>query len=724
LTADSTFLDLPMVGEIERLVRARGSMFLVTTRHGDIAPAGARELGLFHRDTRYLSLYELEIPDHRTVWLSAQTSHPAYNQVDLMLSGLSHEELLDDPNNYLHIRRRQLLDDGLVEEIVFSNFLMRPVDIQAVVRFSADFADIFEVRGAHRPRRGALRRPCVDGSSVVFSYEGLCGTTLQTTVSFGTPPAELDERHARFELNLGPDRTSAIELRVVPMESGSSRTGRTVPFAKRVDTLSAEAQALRARSTRYSCDDSLLQEMLEQTIADLHSLRIEHDRHAILGAGIPWFCAPFGRDALIASYEALTLNPEFAIETLRMLAAYQGKKEDPSTEEEPGKIFHELRFGEMVRCKEIPHWPYYGSIDATALFVIVAEAAHRYVNDDSLLRDLRPAVEAALGWIDARSERGTRLVRYQRASPNGLENQGWKDSRAGVSFPDGRRAEPPIALVEVQGYCADAYERGARILEWLGEPERAGQYRERAALMRDLLNRTFWMEDANRYAFAVDGRDRILPTIVSNSGHLLWSRAATPERARATAHALLAPPSFGGYGIRTLATEQPVYSPLAYHNGTVWPHDNALIVRGFAYYGLRREVAKAFDGLYAAMATFRDRRFPELFCGMGRRSGPVVRYPVACSPQAWSSAAPVLLIQSILGLRADLAPGSRGEKPRVPRLVIRNPGLPGTLRRLELHGMRVGNSSVSVRFRRVGSRCHVDRLDVTGAPLRIDIKIE
>jgi glycogen debranching enzyme len=710
-----TLLSLPIVGEIERLVRAHGSMFLVTTQQGDIAPAGARELGLFYRDTRFLSHYELEIRDRHVVRLSAETSSPAHNQVDLMLSDARHEELLDDPKNFVHIRRRQMLDAGLVEEIVLTNFLMRACDVEIVVHFASDFADIFEVRGARRAKRGVLQRPRVEGSSVVLCYTGLCGTKYETIVTFGAPPTELAEDRAVFELTLPPDRSTCIEVRATPAMDGATRSRPGVPFARRAELRTNEADMFRSLSTRYACDDGLLQEMLDQATTDLHALRVEFDHHSIVGAGIPWFCAPFGRDALVTAYEALTLNPDFATDALRTLAAFQGKKFDTTTEEEPGKIFHELRFGEMARLGEIPHSPYYGSIDATPLFVIVAEAAHRFAADGALLRELRPAVEAALGWIDARSENGTKLVRYQRVGPKGLENQGWKDSRAGVSFPDGRRAEPPIALVEVQGYCVDAYQRGARLLRWLGDEALATCYEARAATMRQLVNQTFWMTEANRYAYAIDGRERLLPTIVSNVGHLLWSRVPTPERATATARTLLASSSFSGFGIRTLAADQPIYNPLSYHNGTVWPHDNAIIVRGLANYGLEHEAMKAFDGMYAAMGYCRDRRLPELFCGVGKRSGPLVRYPVACSPQAWASAAPFLMIQAILGIRADAPRG---------RLVIKNPRLPKQVGRLQLHGMRVGGALVSVRFRRAGRRCHVDRLDVTGGPLKTEIEID
>jgi glycogen debranching enzyme len=711
----SDLLSLPLTGEMERLVRARGAMFLVTTRQGDLSPAGARELGLFYQDTRFLSFYELEVRDCRAARLSAETSHPAYNQIDLMVSDPEREELLEDPSNFLHIRRRQILDGGLLEEIVFTNFLMRACDIEVVVRFGADFADVFEVRGAKRAKRGSTHRARVEGASVVLGYTGLDGRTYETAVSFGVAPTELAPDHAVFELNLSPDRSTTIEVRVAPVVDGVTRSRPGLPFTRSAEMRASDAETFRAGSTKYVCDSGMLQHVLDQSAADLHALRVEFDRHTIVGAGIPWFCAPFGRDALITAYEALTLNPDFATEALRTLAAFQGKKFDASTEEEPGKIFHELRFGEMARAGEIPHTPYYGSVDATPLFVIVAEALHRFAGDTAFLRELRPSIEAALAWIDARSEGATKLVRYERQSPHGLQNQGWKDSRSGVSFPDGRRAEPPIALVEVQGYCADAYARGADVFRHLGDEVLGLVYEERAASMRELVNRAYWMPEAGRYAYAIDGRDRVLPTVVSNIGHLLWSRVAPPDRATATAHTLLASSSFSGYGIRTLASDQPVYNPLSYHNGTVWPHDNALIVAGLANYGLHHEAMKAFDGLAAAMAYFRDHRLPELFCGIGKRTGAVVRYPVACSPQAWASAAPLLLVQSILGIEAD-APHRR--------LVVKNPRLPRTVRKLEIHGMRIGSALVSISFRRAGARCHVDKLDVTGGPLKTDIQID
>jgi glycogen debranching enzyme len=487
-----------------------------------------------------------------------------------------------------------------------------------------------------------------------------------------------------------------------------------VDFARRASVLQHEATTFRDGVTRWSCEEATLQQVLDQSVTDLHSLQVRVGGRSIVGAGIPWFCAPFGRDALITAYESLTLTPSLAIDALRTLAAHQGKENNEVTEEEPGKILHELRFGEMARAAEIPHLPYYGSIDSTPLFVVLAEATHRFTGDVAFLEEMRPALLAALGWIDARSARGTELITYARQSERGLENQGWKDSRAGVSFPDGRRAEPPIALCEVQGYAIDAYVRGAKLLALLGDEESARTYAARAAAMREVFLARFWLPDHSRYAFAVDGQGKELPTVVSNLGHLLWSRVVPRAHARATARLLLAPASFSGYGVRTLASRQAVYNPLSYHNGTVWPHDNALVAKGFANYGLRESALTVFNGLYAAMGELGDHRLPELFCGIRRGTGPLVRYPVAGSPQAWSSAAPFLLLQSILGI-----------EPNAPErtLAIRNPRLPKFLRVLELKSMRIGDTLVDIRFRRIGSRCHVDHFKQRGGRLKTQVEL-
>lgn len=708
-----TELQLASAHDTDQLVCALGALFFVTERHGDIAPRGARELGLFDHDTRYLSHYELRILDRELVYLSAETVNDAYNQVDLMVSGLDEGEFLDDPQNFLHVSRRQLLDDGLVEQLTLTNFVNNTVDLELELSFDADFADIFEVRGARRARRGRREAAIVTGSRVTLGYRGLNAVHYTSELWFRPEPAFLSGERARFRIQLEAGSTQELEIHVVPRR-GSAPVPTVPPFSHCVDRLLARTRRFRDESTQMRCDNAVVQRHLDQAVVDLQSLRVEVGSSRIVAAGIPWFCCPFGRDSLIASYEALLLNPELAQDTLRVLAAHQGRRFDEVSEEEPGKIFHEMRFGEMADTGEMPHGPYYGSIDSTPLFVIVTDAAHRVTGDQQFLRELRAPLLAALAWIDERSDHGRRCVTYQRRTARGLDNQGWKDSRAGVSFADGTRAEPPIALCEVQGYCVDAYARGARVLQALGDGELAARYAVQAARMRELVEREFWLPEQGRYAFALDGSGRKLATIVSNLGHLLWSRVPGNERGLATAELLLSPDSFSGFGVRTLAAGQAVYNPLSYHNGTVWPHDNALIAKGMANYGLTGYAATVFEALIGAMQYFRDRRLPELFCGMPRRSGNLVRYPVACSPQAWASAAPFLLLQASLGLHLDAAQR---------RFSIRNANLPPSIEWVELENLRLGDTRISMRLRRAGKRVHVERFDTQGAAIRTEIEI-
>ncbi len=709
-----SILELASARDVETLVRARGAAFLVTNREGNVAPAGARELGLFESDTRFLSFYELRVRSGDVAYLSAESSSAPYNQIDLMLSGLERESVLGDPQHFLHIRRRQLLDDGFVEDVAFTNYLRREVSLDVQIAFDADFADMFEVRGLQRPRRGVLRTPVVDGARVVHGYRGLDDVEYRTTIAFEPAPGRLQQHVADFGLLLAAGESKSIEVRVLPHRKGKPPRLAPRPFAERCSEARAEAEAFRAGSTRFRCDDAVMQQTLDRSSADLYSLRLPRGEHRLLAAGIPWFAAPFGRDSILASYAALPFHPALARDALGFLAAYQGRKHDDFTEEEPGKILHELRFGEVTRTREMPHSPYYGSVDATPLFVVLADAYFRVTGDRATLDALRPALLAALGWIDAQSDEGRHFVTYRKRTERGLDNQGWKDSWDSVVDVDGTLAEPPVALCEVQGYCVDAYSRAARLLGALGEPALSATYAERGERLRERVEDELWLGAERRYAYAIDGRGRRLRTVVSNLGHLLWSRVPTEERARAVAEALMSPASFTTYGIRTLARGQAPFNPLSYHNGTIWPHDNALIAKGFANYRIHDHAVALFAALHAACAAFRDRRIPELFCGLGGDDGMLVRYPVACSPQAWAAAAPFLLLQATLGMHFD---ADRGE------LLIRDPRLPAPLGELTIEGMRIAGSRVSLRFLRAGDRCHVEGLTVSGAPLRVLIDV-
>ncbi len=715
----SSELNLPSVTDPDRLVMSRGNLFAVTTTRGNIAPAGARELGVFFQDTRHLSHYELVLPGGSPTLLSADAVSVTLTQIDLTATSVEFGRLLDEPVNFLHLRRKQHLDNEFIDQLVFTNYLEQPVDIDFEVRFAADFADIFEVRGAKRAERGEYLKPILARDAAVLAYRGRDGRLYQTHLHFAPEPRELASGLARFRLCLAPGEAQVQEIAVLPARAAiaepvpSVRSG--AAFDARVAVTRGEAMHFERRATRLRCDNRVVFNTLERALQDVHALRILHDGQWVVGAGIPWYAAPFGRDSIIASAQMLGFAPDLAAETLRFLGKYQGTKDDVGREEEPGKIMHELRRGEMAATGEIPHSPYFGTIDATPLYVVLAGEMWRWTADRHLLAEVWPNVKAAMAWIDRCTDEGSELLAYKRRTARGLDNQGWKDSRDGVPFPDGRRAVPPIALIEVQGYLVDAYRNGGRLAGVMGEHERAAAWTARVEPLRQRIEQVFWNEQTQFYALALDGSGRQVPTLTSNPGHLLWSRAVTPERAERIAEVLLGGNMFSGWGVRTLARGQAVYNPISYHNGTVWPHDNAIAGLGMARYGQRTSALRILDALLEASRSFRHQRLPELFCGMSRGEREfLVQYPVSCSPQAWAAGALFMLLQGVLGLDPD-APASR--------LRIWNPRLPPSIRRLELHDMRVGQSQVALRFARSGQRTHADVLEIKGAPLHVRVEI-
>ena len=714
-TPESKPLDFPESGEVERLVLARRNLFAVTNRRGDVAPAGARDLGLFFLDMRHLSHYEVTIAGSSPLILSADTYEALYSQIDLTLTDLEFGGLLDDPQNFLHIRRKQLLDEELVDSIVLTNHLRRPVDLVLQVQLAADFADVFEIRGARRPRRGELVPAQVGTDRLTFGYRGLDGQLYRTVVRFLPVPCEMNERAVQCRFTLAPGESAVQEIIVTPMR-GEVPLPERRHFDMRFARVRDEAHAFTSQATRFHADNRILQTTLERGLADIGALRLDVDGMPIVSAGIPWFAAPFGRDSIWTSMQMLSAVPQLAYDTLRLLAAYQADRDDPTRDAEPGKIMHELRRGEMARCGEIPHSPYYGTVDATPLFCILLGETYRWTADDTLLDQIFPAAERAVQWIEREIQAGGGLLRYQRRSPKGLENQCWKDSREGVSFPDGERAVPPIAIVEAQGYAAAAFEEMAHLHVRRGDSLRAAGLREQARALRQRIEERFWVKKTAYYALAVDGRERPVPTVTSNPAHLLWSRIVPPDRALRMAEVLLSEEMYTGWGLRTLARGTAVYNPLSYHNGTVWPHDCSIAALGLARYGLRKEPLSILTALFDSAQHFRYYRLPELFCGMSRSAGEfLVHYPVSCSPQAWASGAFFMMLEAILGLNPNAPAG---------RLHIDNPRLPVFMHRLDLLDLRIGRSRVSLRFVREGTRCHVDLIDIQGAPLRVQIELD
>jgi glycogen debranching enzyme len=487
-------------------------------------------------------------------------------------------------------------------------------------------------------------------------------------------------------------------------------------FDERTARARADYRAWAQACAKVESSEESFDWAIDQAVADLKALTIHWDGRRVISAGVPWYASPFGRDALITGFQSLLMNPEIARDALLFLAAHQGLRVDEFREEEPGKILHEIRRGELARTGEVPHTPYYGSADSTPLFIVLYTEYLQWTDDRATGEQLLPAAEAALRWIEESGDKdGDGFVEYQRKSERGLVNQGWKDSFDGVPHLDGTPARAPIALVEVQGYCIDARRRMARLYRRLGRREDAARCTSAALKLARRLDEAFWMEEASCYALALDGDKRQVRSVTSNPGHLLFSHAIPDARARRVARTLMSEASFSGWGIRTLAKGQRAYNPLSYHNGTIWPHDNSLVAMGFSNYGMQKLAGQVLAGQYDAARQFRHHRLPELFCGLGRGEGDlVVGYPVSCSPQAWASGAFFLLLRACLGLYPD-APGKT--------LRIVNPHLPPFLNELTLSGLRVGNTRVALHFKRTGEGTFAAVREMQGEPLVTRIEV-
>ena len=715
----------PEATGVDKLVLKRGNLFLVANRLGDLAPAGARDLGFFYTDTRHLSSWRMILQGGPALCLNTQVSTDYVSQIDFTITGLHEGDLLGkEPVNYVHLRRAQVIDDVFVDQLVLTNYQGRLIEEWIELQWAADFADVFEIRGAHRATRGRYLRPEIDRRTVRLRYDGLDGRHYLTEVRLDLDPAServahverLDGRGARIALRLAPGESGELTFEVRAAVDEHPPTKSAKSYLARVQESADAYAAWAGRSTGFTSSHDPFDQALEQAVADLKALTVYHGGQPVISAGIPWYTCPFGRDALITGFESLLVTPEVARNALLFLSRLQGMHDDPERDEEPGKIPHEMRFGEMAMAGEVPHTPYYGSVDATPLFIVLLSEYVAWTGDRELLQQLFPAAERAMGWIEQSGDRdGDGFIEYCRRSRKGLHNQGWKDSHDGVPFASGQPAEPPIALVEVQGYAIDARRRLARLCRMLGHHERSAKLLEDARALKHRLAERFWMEGAGTFAIALDARKRQVDALGSNPGHLLFSRAVNEVQAARVVESLLSEESWSGWGIRTLAKGQAAYNPLSYHNGTVWPHDNALAAMGMANYGMTRAAGRVLSGLWAAAQQFRHLRLPELFCGLDRQAGQFpVHYPVACSPQAWASAAPFLLLRACLGLFPDA--------PR-QTLHIASPSLPEWLDRLTLSRLRIGTARVTLTFTRSGAGTYVAVDAMDGGPLKVRIDL-
>ncbi len=648
-------------------VLKRNDAFLIVDRQGDVRTLGLGSHGLFHDGTRHLSRMEMQIEGVRLMLLSStMRSDNSQFVANLTNPDVSHAGH-DFERDSVHLLRTLLLwDRTLHQEVQVQSYHSEPVSLQLAFEFGADFADIFEIRGTRRAARGVQRPPVVTPEGdLLLAYVGLDGVHRRTRISFDPPPVILDGTHAVHRLDLEPLKPSTVHV-AIACEVGELNNG-APPRRRFAEAARATREALEHHASRGCTVQTSNEEFnlwVARSSADLAMMTTETPSGLFPYAGVPWFCCPFGRDGIVTALETLWVDPELARGVLSFLADTQATERVPERDAEPGKILHEARGGEIANLGEIPFGRYYGSADATPLFVMLASAYWRRTADTATIERLWPNVVRALAWIDEWGDAdGDGFVEYSAKTPSGLRQQGWKDSNDSVSHADGSLAQGPIALCEIQAYTYAAKLGASMLAEVLGYAAEARRLREEAETLRDRFEAAYWCEDLSTYALALDGDKRPCRVVSSNAGHCLFAGIADPARAERVAATLLNEASFSGWGIRTLAAAERRYNPMSYHNGSVWPHDNALIAAGLAAYQRRHEAVRVLTGLFEASRCFTLHRLPELFCGFPRRAGegPTL-YPVACEPQTWAAGA-VFLVLASLPRDHDRRPGQARRLP-------------------------------------------------------------
>ena len=701
--------------KVENLTLIDGKTFLATSISGDIVPAGAPDIGLFHDDTRFLSYLELRVNGRPSIVLSSNTEKTFVSQIELTTEQMRVRDSFDILENTIHIRRQQLLnEEALFDRFSLVSFNREELPLSVELFFGADFVDVFQVRGTLRKEHGHYYEPVLSEHGLCFVYRGLDDIWRQTRIDLQPTPTSLDGRRAQWNLTLPHLQHSEIEVTIRPVVGELTRELTPCHFGTCLRDRRQRFAEWESSSTCFSSNNSILDAALNTAIADFHALQLTEQGHHVVTAGVPWFATLFGRDSIIAAYQTLSLNPQLAVDTLQVLSRHQGTEVNDWRDEEPGKILHESRQGEMTLCNELPFGPYYGSVDATPLFLILLSETYNWTADSALVKKLLPTAYAALDWIDQYGDLDhDGFVEYQRRSPKGLVNQAWKDSWDAYMRSDRTIPPTPIASVEVQGYVYDAKYRMSSLLRSFGDPSRAEKLRKEALALANHLDQAFWMPEHEFFAMALDGDKQQLKCIASNPGHLLFTRVLSRERCRAVVARLMKPDMFSGWGWRTLSQDDPTFNPLSYHRGSVWPHDNSLIAHGMALNEFRRPAIETFTALFQASMDFRNYRLPELFCGIQRREhDEPVHYPVSCSPQAWASGSWFLMLTSILGIRPS---AFRKE------LNIVNPELPHWLDHLRISNLRIGNSRVTLEFNRHHERTFCNVVSVDGERLLVNV---
>ncbi|MFY4775799.1 glycogen debranching N-terminal domain-containing protein [Metabacillus sp. RGM 3146] len=666
-------------------------LFLLTDQSGDIPENNTYGLGLYTKDTRFLSKWNVKINGENPVLLASNADE---NHITSII--LTNPHIEKDGKQILWresiqlLRKRFIYDDVLYESLSVKNYHPKPVNFELEIEFDADFQDMFIVRGFQTGSVGERTGQHAEKNRMTFGYKGEDQINRYTNITWDKDAVRTADNKAAFHFSLNHNEEDQVILTVIP-QIGEKRKEMILPFKKALHSLEATCKNWEDKMPIIQTDYKPLEHLVTRGIADLGVLLTDLGYGQFPVAGLPWFGVPFGRDSLIAALQMLPFNPEVAKGTLVTMAHYQGKNVDPWRDEQPGKIMHEIRFGELANTNQIPFTPYYGTIDATPLFLILLVEYVKWTGDLTLFKELEENIENALKWIKRYGDRdGDLFVEYHQESSRGISNQGWKDSDDSNVHRNGEYAKSPIALSEVQGYVYQAKVGLAEIYESLNELNKAEILHQEAQALRQKFDEAFWMDDVSFYAIALDRNKQQVGTITSNPGHLFMSGMLTKERIEEVSDMLLSPKMFSGYGIRTMGEGETGYNPMSYHDGSVWPHDNSLIVLGLSKVGKQDQANKIIQGLIDASLHFEYNRLPELFCGYSMSSGKPVKYPIACSPQAWAAGTPLIFIQALLGL----TPNS------LEKEIHLSPVLLDRMTYLEIERLPIGKGTLSLKVTR------------------------
>jgi len=691
-----------------------GRMFAVFDPYGDIRPSGLGEHGIYFGGTRFLSRLAVSLGGKPPLFLSSGVR----SDNSLFTADLTNVDFLDEDTVLLargtiHLARSKLLlGDTCYEQLRITNYAPIHVRLPVQIHFAADFVDVFEVRGVKRTQHGERLPDILQNDRVKMRYRGADNVMRCTQMYCSPMPTDLSGSHIVFDADLQPRETAKFHVSISCADSMTA-SAPSHTFDSALTLAVQDADEMQADKCSVQSANDRFNAWFSRSLSDLNMMTIGNPEPDYPYAGVPWFSTVFGRDGIITALESLWLDSRIAKGVLEYLAVTQATSHIPDAEAEPGKIVHETREGEMAALGEVPFRRYYGSVDSTPLFIMLAGAYYERTADLALVRALWPNIERALSWIDNYGDLdGDGFVEYQRRSSKGLVQQGWKDSSDSVFHADGSLAEPPIALCEVQGYVYAAKKHAAVLARALGDSQKATSLDAEAEKLQRAFEQAFWCKDLSTYALALDSRKQPCRVRTSNAGHCLYTGVASPERAKQVAEILLGPDFYSGWGVRTVSSEEKKYNPLSYHNGSVWPHDNALLAAGLSRYGLTREASSILAAIFEASTFFELNRLPELLCGLHKRNGegPTL-YPVACSPQAWSAAAPFLLLSASLGLSLNAQQGC---------IELNRPSLPGSVPMVEIHGLRLGHAAVDLMFARKGDDVRVEVTKKTG---RVDVVV-